>query len=67
MKHGIWMVAACVVPLLLIFVLPAGGVTGPLPILIGIVAMFGLHLLMMRKHHHDDRGDDDKGGSHGHH
>jgi hypothetical protein len=65
--HGVWMIVACAVPLLLIFVLPALGVTGNVPILIGIAAMFGLHLVMMAGHRHKDDGDDEEESGHGHH
>ena len=44
-KHGILMVLACVIPLALIFFLPALRLTGNG---FAIVAIFGAHLLMMR-------------------
>jgi hypothetical protein len=55
------MVLACLVTLMLIFILPAFGITGSLPILLLLVGCFVMHLFMMHGH------DDDDGGGHGHH
>ena len=68
--HGWWMVLACILPLLLIFLLPTLGVVGGTGSLlfVFIIVCFGLHLLMMRGHHDDhdkDRGHE--GGHHGRH
>jgi hypothetical protein len=68
--HGWWMVLACILPLLLVFLLPVlgavGGTSGLL--FIFIIVCFGLHLLMMRVHH-DDHGKNrgNGGGHHGRH
>lgn len=62
MKHGFWMMAACILPLALVFVLPALGVSGDYSVLLLLGGCFVMHLLMMRGH--DRNG---KGGGHGHH
>lgn len=68
--HGWWMVLACILPLLLVFLLPILGVTrGASSLLfVFIVLCFGLHLLMMRGHHDDqDKDNRHEGGHHGRH
>jgi len=52
MKHSLLMIGACVVPLLLFFLLPLFGVSGNITLFAFIVLMFGGHLLMMRGHAH---------------
>lgn len=52
------MLIGCVLPLLLIFVLPLFGIGEGFTLFIAIVLMFGCHLMMIRGHHH--------GGEHGH-
>ncbi len=63
MKHKWWMAVACIIPLMLIFILPAFGITGSLPVLLLLVGCFVMHMFMM--HGHDN--DDNDGGGHGHH
>lgn len=53
MKHIIWMVIGCTLPLLLIFFAPSLGLGSGAALFIFIVAMFACHLLMPM-HHHDD-------------
>ena len=62
-KHTFWMIIGCIVPLLLIFLLPLFGITGNYSILIFIVAMFACHLLMPM-HHHDNHSETNKTDSH---
>ncbi len=51
MKHNpIWMILGCLVPLLLIFVLPLFGIKGNYIFLIFFLAMFACHFLMMGRH-----------------
>ena len=50
-KHGILMVLACMIPLALIFFLPALGLTGNGSAVPAMFAIFGAHLLMMRFMH----------------
>ncbi|APG27186.1 hypothetical protein A7E78_04655 [Syntrophotalea acetylenivorans] len=69
MKHHFWMIIGCVVPLILIFLLPLFGVgSGPV-LFIFLIICFGMHLIMMTKggHKHDGNEDNDQGGSHGDH
>ena len=39
-NHMLWMIIGCVVPMLLIFILPAFGVSGGVTLVIFIVLMF---------------------------
>ncbi|MEX2016451.1 MAG: hypothetical protein WD873_07400 [Candidatus Hydrogenedentales bacterium] len=50
MKLHIWMLLGCLVPFLLIFVLPIFGVSEGALVPIFVLAMLGCHLLMMRGH-----------------
>ncbi len=61
-KHMIVMAIGCVVPLLLVFMLPVIGVITDYTVFIFLIAMFVSHLLMMRGHGNKDGGDE-----HGHH
>jgi hypothetical protein len=57
-NHEIWMLAGCVLPLLLIFILPAFGTGSTLTLIIVVVLMLGCHLFM--GHHqgmHEEDGD----------
>lgn len=51
-SHTIRMLIGCLLPLLLIFVLPLFGVGEGVTMFIFIVLMFGCHLLMMGGHKH---------------
>ncbi|MGE4545644.1 MAG: hypothetical protein AB7D06_16250 [Pedobacter sp.] len=69
MKHHWWMIAGCVLPLILIFLLPLFGVgSGPL-LFIFLVFCFGIHLLMMARggRKRGENKTNDNGGSHGEH
>ncbi len=48
MSHHLKMFIACVVPLLLIFLLPAMGATGDGTFFFLLLAVFAAHLIMMR-------------------
>jgi len=52
-KHNFWMIVACALPLLLVFLLPAFGVGSGGYLFIFLIFCFGLHLLMMSGHGHD--------------
>lgn len=69
MNHTTKMVIGCLLPLLLIFLLPYFGVTEGWGIFLFIVFMFGCHLFMMRGHDHGDHEDCEtkQGGNHGDH
>jgi len=61
MKNSWWMMACCLLPLLVIFLLPAFGVQGNGSIFFFVLAMFACHLMMMGGHRHDEgNGRDDK-------
>lgn len=49
-KHIFWMIIGCIIPLLLILLLPLFGITGNYNFLIFIIAMFACHLLMPMHH-----------------
>lgn len=49
-KHNVRMLIGCLLPLLLIFVLPLFGVGSGVTLFIFIILMFGCHLLMMGGH-----------------
>ena len=58
-NHMFWMIIGCVVPMLLIFILPTLGVSNEVAFLIFIILMFGCHFLMLG-HHHDSEDQDEK-------
>jgi len=62
-NHGLWMMIGCILPLLLIFLLPVFGVKSNVSFLIFVVAMFACHFLMMGGHGGHDH--QDKDGSNG--
>lgn len=49
-KHIIWMIIGCTIPLLLIFFAPALGLGSNVSLFIFILAMFACHLLMPMHH-----------------
>ncbi len=62
-SHYLKMLAGCVLPFLLIFLLPLIGVQESVTLLLAIILMFACHLFMMRGHamgnsdEHDSHGD----------
>ncbi len=50
-KHLLWMLVGCGLPILLIFFAPAIGLNDNISLLIFIIAMFACHLLMPMHHH----------------
>ncbi|WP_339736365.1 hypothetical protein [uncultured Gimesia sp.] len=67
MKHFVHMLVGCVLPFLLIFMLPLFGVGEGVTMFVFVVLMFSCHLFMMRGHQHgDDRQQDGKGENHAH-
>lgn len=66
MSHTLRMVIGCVLPLLLIFLLPLFGVSGDFTLLVAIVLMFACHLLMIGGYggHQHPRGRQSKGENH---
>lgn len=67
MKHLLHMLIGCVLPFLLIFMLPLFGVGEGVSMFVFVVLMFSCHLFMMRGHQHGDAGSpDNKGESHVH-
>lgn len=63
MNRHVLMLMACMIPLLLIFLLPTFGIgsTGP-SLLLLLIGCFVIHLLLMR-YFENRNGQDDKGGS----
>ena len=55
-NHSVWMIILCVLPMLLIFVLPAFGMGNSGWLLLLLLLCVGSHLLMMRGHHHGAHG-----------
>ncbi len=51
MKHEIWMLLACALPLLLIFVLPFLGVSNSITLFIIVVLIFVMHFFLMGRRH----------------
>jgi hypothetical protein len=51
MSHSLKMLLGCLLPLLLIFVLPLLGVGEGVTLFVFILLMFACHLFMMRGHH----------------
>lgn len=54
MKHFVHMLIGCVLPFLLIFMLPLFGVGEGMTMFVFVILMFSCHLLMMRGHQHSD-------------
>ena len=50
MKHAIWMIVGCTLPLFLIFLAPALGLGSNLSLFIFIIVMFACHLFMPMHH-----------------
>jgi hypothetical protein len=69
MKHHWMMIIGCVLPLILIFLLPLFGVGTGLLLFLFLILCFGLHLVMMVRggHKHDENDKKNQGGSHGKH
>lgn len=56
-KHTLWMLIGCVLPFLLIFLLPLLGIPQGVTTLVFFVLMLGCHLMMMGGHGgHEDHG-----------
>lgn len=70
-KNHFWMVAMCVLPLLLIFLLPVFRISSPTAIFIVIIVMFLGHILMMGRHsghsHNENTNQNKKEEEHEHH
>ena len=59
MKHSIRMLIGCVLPFLLIFLLPLFGVSNSATLTVIVVLMFACHLFLMRGAHHGGHGSGD--------
>ena len=69
MSHSLRMLLGCLLPFMLIFVLPLLGAGEGLTLLLVVVLMFGCHLLMMTghgEHAHENRSNKREGGDHEH-
>jgi hypothetical protein len=58
MKHAVLMIIGCLVPLLLIFILPALGVSNEVVLVIGVVLMLSCHFFMIGHHEHGKESDE---------
>lgn len=67
MSHALKMLLGCLVPLLLIFVLPLLGFGQGFSLFVFIILMFGCHLFMMGGHHEKAGHSREQGGDHEHH
>lgn len=67
MRHSIMHLLGCLLPLLVIFLLPLFGVGGGASLFLVIVLMFACHLFMMGGHGHHETGDEPYSGSQPHH
>lgn len=69
MSHTVRMLLGCLLPFMLIFLLPLLGVGEGLTLLVFIVLMFACHLFMISGHHggqrHEERSEKREGGDHG--
>lgn len=63
-NHWFWMLVACALPLLLIFLLPVFGVTGNVSFFLFVVVFFLAHLFMMGRHSHNGNYRSDEKGHH---
>ncbi len=64
-KHALWMLIGCILPILLIFLLPAFGVNDNVSLIVFIGLMFACHLFMPGHHHHGKN--DNEQSDHEHH
>jgi len=60
MNHHLRMLIGCLLPLLLIFVLPLFGVGQGVSLFVFMILMFGCHLMMMGGHGKHDHSKSDK-------
>lgn len=60
MKHGFRHLIGCFLPIILLFLLPALGISSRTTFTIAIVLMFACHLFMMGGHDHDSSEEDDE-------
>ena len=67
MNHHIRMLIGCLLPLLLIFVLPLLGVGQGVSLFVFIILMFGCHLMMMGGHAKHEHNKPDKEKNHEQH
>lgn len=69
MGHSLRMLLGCLLPFLLIFVLPLFGVSEGVTLAVFMILMFACHLFMMGGHHHGGHAHDgthnkQEGGDH---
>lgn len=65
MKHGILHILGCLLPIALIFILPALGFSQGFTFTVFIVLMFACHLFMMGGHSHAEHDHGNEPHSHG--
>ncbi len=60
-NHALMHMLGCMIPLLLIMILPSFGVSSNVTYFIFIVLMFGCHLMMLKGHGHgEEHGPEEK-------
>jgi hypothetical protein len=57
-NHGLWMIIGCVLPFLLIYILPAFGVSSQGAFVVFIILMFACHFMMLGHHHGGEDADE---------
>lgn len=53
-NHMIWMALACIIPLLIVLLLPLFGIKNNYTIFIAMVLMIVMHIFMMKSHNHNN-------------
>lgn len=64
-NHALMHMLGCIVPLLLIIILPSFGVSSNVTYFIFIVLMFGCHLMMLKGRNHGEEQDSQENPSSG--
>jgi len=64
MKHSILHILGCLIPISLIFILPALGFSSGTTFTVFLVLMFACHLFMMGSHSHGGHGHDADADAH---
>jgi len=66
MRHTLLHLLGCLLPLVVIALLPLFGVDSGVTLLVFFILMFGCHLFMLRGHGHHDESDPSSDGGHTH-
>lgn len=52
-NHIFWMILACIIPLLIVLLLPVFGIRSKYTIFIAMILMIVVHIFMMKNHNHN--------------